>query len=454
MVLSTKKLFGTNGIRLIPKNFDDLIFILEVSECIGTYFQKGEVLVGRDGRNSSPVLFDISCSGLMETGIDVLEAGLVPTPALQLFVRNNKLRGGLMITASHNPPEYSGLKVVGDNGVELPRDEEEKIEKIYFEKNIKLADWRSVGTSREEKSVVNEYIDCIIGKVNSDKINKRNFKIVMDLGNGAQCVAAPYMAEELGCKVITINSIIDGSFPGRGPEPTPYVLDELSSAVVASDADLGVAYDGDGDRAIFCDDKGKILFGDQSGAILADYIASRNKGVTIVTPVSTSQVIEEIAEKRNAKVIRTKVGSVDVSDTILRENALIGFEENGGFIYSPHIPVRDGAMATALMLDLLSETGLPLSKIVSSKLPKLFQVKTKVNIEGSDPLKILKRIEEKINYEVDTTDGLKFFIDERTWVLIRPSGTEPIIRIFAESDSTNKVNKIAQKFVKLVEELK
>jgi phosphomannomutase/phosphoglucomutase len=449
-----KRLFGTNGIRFIPKNFADLDFALKVAESIGTYFQRGEVLVGRDGRTTSPVLLGIVSSGLMSSGVDVAEAGLVPTPALQFCVKKLKFRGGVMVTASHNPPEYNGIKVVGANGVEIPRDEERKVESIYFEEKVRRAKWDEVGIIREETSIIRKYLEDIVSKVNAEKIRKRKFKIVMDLGNGAQCLAAPYVAEELGCKVITINSTIDGNFPGRGPEPTPDVLGTLSRTVLACKADFGVAYDGDGDRAIFCDERGKIIWGDQSGALLADYIASKRENITIVTPVSTSQVAEVIAERRGAKVIRTKVGSVDVSNTMIERNAIVGFEENGGFIYAPHIPVRDGAMATAMMLEFLSTTKRSLSEEISSRLPNFYQMKTKVQVERDRVDRIMEELDRRINEKVEKIDGLKVWLDNHTWVLIRPSGTEPIIRIFAESNSKASVKKAVERFLGLVRRLK
>ena len=449
-----RKLFGTNGIRFIPKKFSDLEFVFKVSESVGTYFKHGELLVGRDGRNSSPAIINVVSSGLMSSGIDVAEAGLVPTPALQYCVKALKFRGGVMVTASHNPPEYNGLKVIGSNGIEIPREEERKIEKIHFSENIRRAGWKDAGAIREETSVIKRYIEDIVSKVDSERIKTKSFKVVLDLGNGAQCVAAPYVAEELGCKVITLNSIIDGNFPGRGPEPVPEALTSLSKAVVGSGADFGVAYDGDGDRAIFCDEKGRIIWGDQSGALLSDYIASRKSKLTIVTPVSTSQAIEIIAERRGAKVLRTRVGSVDVSDTMMKEDAMVGFEENGGFIYAPHIAVRDGAMATALMLELLSSSGKRLSEEVESRVPLFFQKKIKVHVNKEKVQEIMEKIEKSINGKVEKIDGLKIWFDEHTWVLVRPSGTEPIIRIFAESDSRETLEKTVKKFEKLVERLK
>jgi phosphomannomutase/phosphoglucomutase len=444
------RLFGTNGVRFRPGIDADLEFVLVLAECIGTYFSEGEILVGRDGRTSGEALSLVTTSGLMSSGRNVGEAGMLPTPALQYATKALGYRGGVMVTASHNPPEYNGIKVMGADGVEIPRLDEQKIEHVYHDGSIRRANWSDVGTAREEPSAIRLYLQGILSKVNTKMVAGRKFSVVVDPGNGAQCLAAPYLLEMLGCKVITINSIIDGAFPARGPEPTPASLKDLSAAVRSSGADLGVAYDGDGDRAIFCDEVGTVYWGDQSGSLLADYLLERNPGVTIVTPVSSSQVVEAVAAKHRAKVIRTRVGSVDVSRTMMERGAFFGFEENGGCIYPAHIAVRDGGMATALMLECLAARGLPFSRAMANALPRFFQAKMKVPV---DPLKVravMKAVEKQAAGRVEKIDGVKVWTDEKTWVLVRPSGTEPIIRIFGESDTEEKVNSALKKFSKIV----
>ena len=444
------RLFGTNGVRFIPGVSADLEFVIKFAECLGTYFAEGELLVARDGRLSGEALSLALTSGLMSSGMDVAEAGLVPTPAMQYAVKALGYRGGVMVTASHNPAQYNGLKVMGADGVEINRLDEQKVEKVFRDGSFDRADWKEVGTSRAEPSVVRTYLSGILSKVNSRSIAGRKFSVVVDPGNGAQCVAAPYLLDMLGCKVITINSIVDGSFPGRGPEPTPETLGDLGASVRAAGADLGVAYDGDGDRAIFCDENGTVCWGDLTGSLLADYLAERTPDATIVTPVSSSQVIESVASKRNAKVIRTRVGSVDVSRTVIERGALFGFEENGGCIYPAHIAVRDGGMTTALMLECLAARGLAFSKVLANALPRFFQAKSKVHVAPEKVKEAMRKIEKQAGADVEKVDGLKIWTDEKSWVLVRPSGTEPMIRVFAESDTQEKANSIFKKYVRLV----
>jgi len=448
--VSKQRLFGTNGVRFVPGVSHDLDFVISLSEAVGTYFGEGEILLGQDGRTSSPALANAAVSGLMSSGRNVAEAGVVPTPALQYAVKAMGYKGGVMITASHNPPQYNGIKVVGQDGVEVPRLDEQRIEKVFFDGSQNRADWKSIGVARQEPSVVRAYINGIASRVNPKLISERKFTVVMDLGNGAQCVAAPYLVESLGCKLITLNSILDGGFPGRGPEPTPSTLGDLSQAVKAVGADLGVAYDGDGDRSIFCDESGRILWGDQSGCLIADYLMERNQDSTVVTTVSSTQAIELVAKKRGGKVIRTKVGSVDVSRAMLERKALLGFEENGGFLYSPHIAVRDGGMTTALMLECLAARGMAFSKTLAFAVPKFFQAKTKLEIDKRKVAQIMKAVERQAKGEVERIDGLKIWTDAKSWALVRPSGTEPIIRVFAESDSEAKADALLKKFVRVV----
>jgi phosphomannomutase / phosphoglucomutase len=450
LAAAQQRLFGTNGVRFVPGVSHDLDFVINLSEAIGTYFDSGDILVGRDGRVSGPALANAAVSGLLSSGRDVAEAGLVPTPALQYAVKTMGFRGGVMVTASHNPPQYNGLKVAGSDGVEVPRLDEQRIEKIFFEHSQSKADWKTVGTARPEPSVLRNYIGGITSKVDSKAIAERKLNVVMDLGNGAQSLAAPYLVEALGCKLLTLNAVVDGAFPGRGPEPTPDTLRDLSLAVKSVGADLGVAYDGDGDRSIFCDEDGKVLWGDQSGCLVADYVLEKHPGGTVVTSVGSTQAIEAVAKKHGAKVIRTKVGSVEIARTILERNAVFGFEENGGCIYQPHIPVRDGGMTTALMLECLAKRGISFSRALSFAVPRFYQAKTKLPVDGKKVDGAMRAAERQAKGDVERIDGIKVWTDEHSWVLVRPSGTEPIIRIFAESDSQDRADLLLKRFAKVV----
>ena len=437
------KFFGTNGIRGIFDEDFTLEFVHDMTLAIATYFKKGPILVGYDGRNSSPIISKIVSSALNSSGLDCNIAGLVPTPCLEYAVKKLGYSGGIMITASHNPPQYNGLKPAASDGVEIPREDELVIEDIYLEKKwiINPPKWGITGV---ESRANQTYVDGIVSEIDSRSIKSKKFKVVLDLGNGVQAVSAPVLCKNLDCEIVLINEKIDGQFPGRGSEPTPQNLSALSDAVKKNNADLGIAFDGDGDRSIFCDNNGEILTGDKSALLLAKHILKKNPNSLIVTCLNSGSSIELIANQFDSKVIRTKVGSVEVSRKMVPTNALIGFEENGGFMYGKHNQVRDGCMALALMMDLLATSQRKLSEEVS-ELPPSFTTKDKVSCSLQDAKKLIADLKEEYPNS-DTTDGIKIPLDTKNWVMIRPSGTEPIIRIYAEAESQQKLDTLMSKF--------
>ncbi|MEO9363579.1 MAG: phosphoglucosamine mutase [Nitrososphaera sp.] len=427
------RLFGTNGVRGVWGEDFTSDLVIDLSYAIATYYKKGPIAVGYDGRRSSPVVSRLVRATLNSTGLDVADAGLVPTPCLQHAAKRLGYNGGIMITASHNPPEYNGIKPAASDGVEISREDELAVEDIYYSK--KFAQMAGHGRQYVDDSIVPAYMEKVLSLVDADRIRAKNFTVAMDTGNGAQSVVAPVIAKKLGCKVIVINGDIDGDFPGRGSEPTPDNLGVLAEAVRNGKADFGVAFDGDGDRSIFCDDKGSIYWGDKTGSLLArNLLAQRHTGAEIICPVNTSMVLSKVAEESGLKVVHTKVGSVEVSREMVRRKAPMGLEENGGFMYGPINEVRDGAMTTALVLDMLAATGESFSRLVD-KLPKTFQVKTKFSCSSREVVERVVQacIEHGSPKRIETMDGAKIWIDDETWLMVRPSGTEPLIRMYAES---------------------
>ncbi|HIE46349.1 MAG TPA: phosphoglucosamine mutase [Nitrosopumilus sp.] len=443
------KFFGTNGIRGIFSEDFTLEFVHDMTLAIGTYFEKGPVLIGFDGRDSSPVICKIVSSALNSIGIDCNIAGIVPTPCLEFAVKTLGYSGGIMITASHNPPQYNGIKPAAKDGVEISREDELIIENIYLQKSW-IKNSKIWGITGKEERTIETYLEGIISQVDSKLIKSKNFKVVLDLGNGAQAVSAPDFCKIMQCETFLINQNIDGRFPGRGSEPTPQNLSELSRSVIENNADVGIAFDGDGDRSIFCDNKGIILTGDKSALVLIKHILKKNPNSLIVTCLNSGSNIEIISEKFNSKVIRTKVGSVEVSRKMVSIDALIGFEENGGFMYGKHNQVRDGCMTLALMLDLLA-TSETLSEEIEN-LPSSFTTKDKVSCSAEKVSKLISSLTEEFPSS-DTTDGIKITIDSKNWVMIRPSGTEPIVRIYAESESQEKLDILMSEYLTKVKSI-
>jgi len=443
------KFFGTNGIRGVFFEDFTLEFIHDMTLAIGTYFERGTILIGFDGRESSPVICKVLSSALNSIGINCNVAGLVPTPCLQFTVKSLGYTGGIMITASHNPPQYNGIKPTAKDGVEISREDELVIENIYLQKNW-IKNPKNWGTTGKEERAVETYLKGIASQVDSKLIKSKNFKVVLDLGNGAQAVSAPDFCEMLHCEVLLVNHNIDGNFPGRGSEPTPQNLSELSKTVIENNADFGIAFDGDGDRSIFCDNKGNILTGDKSALLLTQHILKKNPNSLIVTCLNSGSNIEVLTDKFDSKVIRTKIGSVEVSRKMVSTDALIGFEENGGFMYGKHNQVRDGCMALALMLEFLA-TGKSLSDEIAS-LPPSFTTKDKVSCSPENVSKLFSSLKEEFPSS-DTADGIKITIDSKTWVMIRPSGTEPIVRVYAEAESQEKLDALMSKYLKKVKSI-
>jgi phosphomannomutase/phosphoglucomutase len=428
------RLFGTNGVRgIFGKQLTDEV-VIDLCYSLATYFEEGAVMLGYDGRPSSPVISRLVSSTLNSGGLDVGNTKLIPTPCLQYAVRRCDYQGGIMITASHNPPCYNGIKPVASDGIEISREDELKVEEIYYSR--KFSKTNGLGNEYLIDNVIQPYIEAVVSLVNVDRIRSRGFKIVMDMGNGVQALVAPYILSKLGCKVITINGDIDGSFPGRGSEPNLDNLGLLSSMVKETNADFGVAYDGDGDRSIFCDEKGIVHPGDKTGALLVRYLLrNRHKHAEIVCPINTTVLLSKVAQEEGSSVTYTKVGSVEVSREMVKRKSTIGLEENGGFMYGKLNEVRDGAMTTALVLDMLtSDEPQSLSQMISS-LPQVFQFKSNFECksrETADEI-VLACLKHGSPMKIEKIDGAKIWFDRESWLMVRPSGTEPLVRLYAES---------------------
>ncbi|HII85154.1 TPA: phosphoglucosamine mutase, partial [Candidatus Bathyarchaeota archaeon] len=375
--MGARKLFGTNGIRGIVNKELTPEMAIRVGLAIGTFFNKKKLLVGHDARTSGPMFSKSVISGLASTGCNVYFAGMAPTPALQFAVKDQGFDGGVIITASHNPAEYNGIKVIWEDGIEISYEQETEIEEIYFENKMLRAEWNNLGEIFEAPRVNERYVEAIKKQVDVSRIAKENFHVVVDGANSVGSLTAPILLRDLGCKVTSINANIDGTFPGRPPEPRPENLRDISLAVKALGADLGVAFDGDADRSLFVGDTGEIYWGDKTFALVMKYFLEKNPNAQIVTPVSSSTLVKDTAEKYKGQLVWTKVGSVTVSQTMKKIKAKLGGEENGGVFYGPHQAVRDGSMTTALILSIMAQTGEKISKLISEQ-PQYFIEKGKV----------------------------------------------------------------------------
>ena len=445
-MLGSRRLFGTNGIRGVVNKELTSDMAIKIGAATGTFFQHGTLIVGYDARTSSPMLAKAVIASLNATGCNVLFAGMAPTPALQYAVKNHKTDGAVIITASHNPPEYNGIKVVWKDGIELSREQEIEIENIFFDEKIRYAEWNKIGTTHDLPRTIDDYIEAIKRHVNVAGIAKKHYHIAVDAANSVGSLAAPRLLRELGCKVTTINANINGTFPGRTPEPHPENLKDLALTVKAVGADLGVAYDGDADRSIFVDEQGEIHWGDKTFALVEKHFLKNNPGEKIVTPVSSSTLIKDIADAYSGEIIWTKVGSITVSQTMKKLNVKLGGEENGGIFYGPHQSVRDGAMASALILDIMARTGEKISKLLG-ELPKYFIEKGKVECQSEFKEKALEKLTEQLKgLKPSKIDGVKIWFEDKSAILMRPSGTEPIYRLYAEAKTEEKAKQLVREY--------
>ena len=447
-----KRLFGTNGIRGVANVELTPDFCARVGLAIGTYFGGGDILLGRDARLSGQMIASAVISGLLAAGCRVFDVGLAPTPTIQYAVKHFGMDGGVVITASHNPPEYNGIKVLRPDGIELKREQEKEVEEIFFESKFKPSAWHAIGTVRRLEGAVEAHVKAVEEHVDRDLIARARFKVALDPANGVGVLPALPLLRDLGCKVVLVNGEIDGRFPGRHPEPKPENLGDLASITASSGAHLGVAYDGDADRAIFVDERGRVHWGDKSFALVAKWFLAQRPGEAVVTPISSSSLVREVVEACGGKLVWTKVGSVVVSHKMVEIGAQLGGEENGGIFYGPHQPVRDGPMSTALLLQILAEEREPLSALMD-RLPRYYLAKASVECPHELKETALAILRERFRgQKTITIDGVRVWYEDGSSVLMRPSGTEPIFRIYAEAREEERLRAVLAEHVELVRE--
>jgi len=445
------RLFGTNGVRgVVNSEQMDCGFALRLGMAIGT-FMKGQVMLGTDARTSNEMLKSACASGLMATGCEVLDCGIVPTPTLQYAVRVNKAAGGVVITASHNPPEFNGIKCISADGTEMSREDEEAIENIYHEQAFSRAEWSKVGRTRPLTTAIDRYIGGIMAKVDVGAIRRARLRVAADCSNGAGGPVIPKLLERLGVRYVTLNADPNGAFPGHNSEPVPENAVELVELVKSGGFNLGFILDGDADRSIFVDENGRYLYGDRSLAIVAKHYCSLKKGRRIVTTVGSSLAVEDAVRTEGGTVTYTMTGSPVVAREMMANGGVFGGEENGGLIFADFQYCRDGAMAVAKMLEIVALKG-SLAKL-NDEIPQYFQVKRKTPCPDDKKAIVMESLAKSAKGErIDRTDGVKIFFQDG-WVLVRPSGTEPIFRIFSESKTQARAEALADEYVRAVQRL-
>ncbi|NNN17583.1 MAG: phosphoglucosamine mutase [Thermoplasmata archaeon] len=439
------RLFGTNGIREVvgPKLTPE--FTTRLANAIaGTIPVGGPVVVGWDGRTSSRALSSIVSSTLALAGHHVIEVGLLPTPAIQYMVVRLAAQLGVVITASHNPPEFNGFKCIHSDGLEIPRSDEEEIERRFDHAPSTAVPYRSVGEIGVHASGAREYVQGVLARVDGARISARTYTVVLDVGNGTAAVTSPDLLRKLGCRVVTLNGHVDGTFPGRPSEPTEANVADLRRAVPSVGADLGIAHDGDADRAVFVERSGRYVPGEEILALLARDAVRRHGGGIVVTPVTAPDSVEEAVQPLGGEVVYTRVGSPNVTREMLARHAVIGGEENGGLIFPEFQLARDGAMTVAVVLDLMAREGQPLDALLAG-LPRHTLLKEKVPCPLDRREEAVRAFAERFGpgaERVVTIDGVKIY-RAGGWVLLRPSGTEPLLRLFTDAKDPQRARDLA-----------
>jgi phosphomannomutase/phosphoglucomutase len=454
------QVFGSSGTRGVANEELTPAFVLRVAKAAGTTWGDGDggdrVAIARDTRHTGRMLADAAASGLASTGTDVDRLGIVPTPGAQAYAEREGVPV-MVITASHNPPPYNGVKLVGSDGVELAIADLEAIEETLLAESFTVANWDETGRVNEIDGVGREYVDELLAAADRETIADADLTVALDPGHGAGSITSPEFFRELGCRVVTVNAQPDGHFPGRDPEPVPDNLADLGRLVRATDADVGIAHDGDADRAIFFDEHGEYVEGDATLAALA--AAELEPGDTTVSAVNVSQRLVDVVNEVGAELELTPIGSTNIITRIeeLEENGErvpIAGEGNGGIFFPTYRLSRDGAYTAARFLELVAER--PVSEIVS---PYDGYVNVRRNVEYESTAERDAMLDAAANQaqaadaDLNTRDGYRLDYGD-AWVLARPSGTEPLVRIYAEARDADRAKTLAEDMYEALAEAK
>jgi phosphoglucosamine mutase len=443
-----KKLFGTDGIRGIANREPMTAEVAFHIGRAGAYLFKDEVnpkiLIGRDTRISGDMLEAALIAGICSMGVNVLRVGIIPTPVVAYLTRAYNANCGIVISASHNPFDYNGIKYIRGDGFKFTDSEEEEIERIYF-KNHSKDEWptkKNIGRLKELSEGEEKYIDYIKSTLPS-KFTLKEYKIVLDCANGASFIIAPRVFTELGAELITINDKPDGANINLNCGSTHPAF--LRKEVLRQQADLGFSYDGDADRVIAVDEKGNIVDGDQIMAICALNLIKKDQlpNKTVVTTLMSNIGFDKIIEKAGGQVIRGNVGDRYVLEMMKKVNAVLGGEQSGHIIFSQYSTTGDGLLTSLQLMKVLQEEGKPLSNLASvmEKYPQII-----LNHEVKDKERFFKNV--CIKNIIKEIEGE---LEGKGRIFIRASGTEPLIRILLEGEDKNKLEKISQDLREVIE---
>ncbi len=430
--MDAKRLFGTSGIRGVVNQDLSPDFCGRVALAIGTTLpQSSTVCIATDTRVSRDVIKEAITTGLLSCGINVVDLGILPTPALALLTRESGFAAGVMVTASHNPPEFNGIKLFTESSLGYSQAQEAEIEKIFFEKQFRQG---KKGTLEQGQDMKQRYLSFIKGKLSRPGFNHR-LRVVVDPGNGAAARFASDIFVQMGFDVVPVNDEPNGLFPGRSPEPKEDTLQGTVNFLRQHNADLAICFDGDADRVVFCDKEGFLGFNEPI-AFISRLAVKKTGKKKVATTVETGTLLDLAVKDLGAEVVRGKVGDAAVAHLARQLDAALGVEQVGVYIMPEVGYYPDSIFASLFLLSQLSDAG-EIRQFFQG-IPRLFFEKAKVSCPNELKESIMARVKEKAHIfapdEINTLDGLRLqFAD--SWMLIRASGTESVIRVISESMS-------------------
>jgi phosphomannomutase len=444
-------MISVSGIRGIVGEGLSPELLVNFSAAVGTFYGRGRVMVGRDSRVTGDMVKHAVFSGLMSVGCDPVELGVVPTPTTQLAVEHSDAVGGIVITASHNPVEWNALKLLSAKGLFLDEAQGAEVKKIAEARSFQYALWDGMGRTSSYDKAVDDHIKAVlkIPFLDLAALKKRRFKVAYDCVNGAGGVILPGLLEAFGCETFPLNQEPHGRF-AHTPEPVPANLSHLGRHVRKTGADIGFAVDPDVDRLAIVAESGEPIGEEYTVTLAIGYVLSKQKGKVVVN-LSTTRAVEDVAARSGAVVLRTAVGEIHVAKRMEETGAVIGGEGNGGVILpSVHLG-RDAPVAIALTLQHLLEHGGKTSALWRS-MPQYAMTKKKIEIGQSNPDSIIRTLGENHKAEKQNwVDGLK--IERRdSWVQIRKSNTEPIIRVMSEAKTAGESEELCDLFLREIRE--
>ncbi len=447
-------IISISGLRgIVGENLNASI-AAEYAAAFGTFLkrqnQRNEKLVvalGRDSRPSGEMLESAVAAGLASVGVDVVKLGIVPTPSVGIMTVKLGCAGGVVITASHNPIEYNGIKLLLDNGIAPPKDKSAEIKNIYLQKQFDYVASIDCGRMRCDDTADEVHIEKVLSIIDRQKIADRKIKVVLDSVNGAGGRPAKELLEQLGCSVVPINTEPTGIF-AHTPEPIRENLGQLCDEVKKHAADIGFAQDPDADRLAIVDENGNYIGEEYTLALSAMQVLVSQKS-DIAANLSTSRMVDDIAAEKGVKVIRTPVGEANVAEAMIEAGCVIGGEGNGGVIDMRIGPVRDSLVSIGLVLQLITDEDKTLGQLVG-QIPAYYMHKEKFAADSAQAEKIIAAAKaEFADAKVNQSDGCRFdFADG--WVHLRCSNTEPVMRMIAEFATSQAAEQYIGKVKKIL----